>query len=138
MGALSAFAGTYLCAGKFANGTPISSTVRFDLDLGGAAIVKHHDDTSPPALYHAVEVWTYQPKEHRFLASITDNFGGVRELTSPGLEGSKLTWTSGPAVKPKQQFVYTKADDGIFTLDWRVEDPHKGWVVGDTLTCQRI
>jgi hypothetical protein len=137
MSPLAPFAGTFSCAGKFSNGESITSKVRIELDLGGAAMIKHHDDTSPPALYHAVEVWTYQPKERRFLASITDNFGGVRQFSAPGVEGATVSWTSGPGVTPKQQFVYTKVDDETIQLDWRTAGARGGWVLGDRLTCKK-
>ena len=54
--------------------------------------------------YHAIEVRTYQPDGERFAATITDSFGGVRELYSPGLTVKTLTWTNAGA--PADRFAY--------------------------------
>jgi hypothetical protein len=109
----------------------------FATDLDGKAIVKHHDDTSPPALYHAVEVWAYSATDKRFNAAIVDNFGGVRDFQSPGWSGDDFVWTSAPSVKPLQQFAYERRSPTSFTVDWRVSR-NGAYVVGDTLTCVRV
>lgn len=135
---LSYFAGPWTCNGVFrASGKTIASTMRFESDLQGKVLLKYHDDTSPPALYHAIEVWTYDAKANAYNAAVVDNFGGVRDFTSPGWAGSNLVWTSGPSVKRLQQFAYTKVGSDTFTVDWRVSRDGKHYVVGDTLTCKR-
>jgi hypothetical protein len=132
------FIGSWTCNGVFpSTGQPIASKITFTTDLNGASIVKHHDDTSPPALYHSVEMWAYSPADKRFNAAIVDNFGGVRDFTSPGWNGNRFVWTSAPSVQPLQQFAYERSSENVFTLDWRVSRDGSTYVVGDTFTCTR-
>jgi hypothetical protein len=132
------FIGSWKCDGVFpASGKKISSTMTFAPDLDGKTIVKHHDDTSPPALYHAIEIWTYSATDKQYHAAIVDNFGGVREFSSPGWDGNRFIWTSAPSVKPLQQFAYERRDPDSFNVDWRVSRDG-AYVIGDTLTCTRV
>jgi hypothetical protein len=137
MPSLDYFLGTWQCNGSFpSTGKAIASTMHFERDLGGAAIVKHHDDT-PPNTYHAVEAWNYSAKSQIFNGALTDNFGGVRLFTSDGWHGNVLTWSSGPGVAPIQQFVYTRISDASMRVDWQISRDGTRYVVGDTLTCKR-
>jgi hypothetical protein len=111
--------------------------MRYASDLQGAALVKHHDDTSPPALYRAIEAWGYDARTARYSAGILDNFGSVRRFGSAGWQHDTLTWESAAEVQPAQRFVYTRLDDGHYRVDWQVDREGKGLVVGDTLTCTR-
>jgi hypothetical protein len=135
--ALAYFLGNWSCSGSFpASGKPIASTIRFESDLGGTAVVKHHDDL-PPNMFHAIEVWNYSPTDKRFNDAIADNFGGVRIFVSDGWNGAAFTWSSAPDVKPMQQFVYTRLSDSSMRVDWRVSKDGTRYVVGDTLTCTK-
>jgi len=127
--------GQWTCHGVFpASGKTIDSTVRFALDLDGKALVKHHDDTSPPALYHALEAWGYDAKSHRYNATILDSFGGARVFSSEGWKEGRLIWSSAPDVKPVQRFVYSRESSQGLRIDWEVE--REGTlVIGDTLHC---
>ena len=129
--------GHWTCNGVFpASGKTITSELRFESDLGGKALLKHHDDTSPPALYHAIEAWGYDAKANRYNATILDNFGGARMFSSEGWTKDSLVWTSAPELQPAQRFVYARLGQRQLRIDWEVE--RKGaWVVGDTLTCKR-
>ncbi len=129
--------GHWTCSGVFpASGKTMTSELRFDSDLGGKAMLKHHDDTSPPSLYHAVEAWGYDAKSGRYNATILDNFGGARMFSSEGWTKDGLVWTSAPEVQPAQRFIYVRQGQERLRVDWEVE--RKGaWVVGDTLTCER-
>ncbi|MEO6912636.1 MAG: hypothetical protein ABI182_01270 [Candidatus Baltobacteraceae bacterium] len=138
LGTMMFLTGSWRCDGVFpASGKTISSTMTFGLDMGGAALVKHHDDTSSQASYHAIELWAYDTAEKRFSAAVQDNSGGVREFTSPGWVGSTLVWTSASSVKPLQQFAYKKRTMDVFSVDWRVSRDGSNYVVGDTLNCKR-
>jgi hypothetical protein len=138
LGDVASFSGRWSCSGHFSNGAAITSDVRFDVDLAGQALVKHHDDTSPPAHYRAVEVWAAQPDKHRILATITDVTGGVRQFSAPEQGADKkLTFTSEPPVVPRQRFVYTPVDDATLQIDWLVAGKGDTWKTGDTLTCKR-
>lgn len=129
--------GHWTCNGVFpASGKTITSELRFDSDLGGKALLKHHDDTSPPSLYHAVEAWGYDAKANRYNATILDNFGGTRLFSSEGWTKEGLAWTSATEVKPTQRFVYVRLGKDRLRVDWEVER-NGAWVVGDTLTCER-
>ncbi|GAA0708324.1 hypothetical protein [Dokdonella soli] len=131
------FLGVWRCDGVFpASGKTISSSMRFEWDLASHSLLKHHDD-KPPALYHAVELWSSKANSNQFNAAIVDNFGGVRAFGSPGWQGDSLTWTGAPAVQPRQQFVYTKLGNDRFRVDWQVAKNDQPFVVGDTLTCER-
>ena len=135
VGDLSFFLGTWHCSGSFpSTGKRISSTMRFESDLGGAAIVKHHDD-DPPNAYHAIEVWNYSASDARFNAGISDNFGGFRHFISDGWHDGVLTWTSAPEVGLLQKFVYTRLSDTSMRVDWQASRDGKTFIVGDTLTC---
>lgn len=134
--AMQSLLGGWRCDGVFpASGKTIASTMRFDIDLGGEAVLKHHDDIAP-ASYRAVEAWTYEPKGKQFNAAVVDNFGGTRRFSSSGWEGDTLAWTSAPEVQPAQKFIYVRKADGVLRVDWQVMRDGN-WVVGDTLTCKR-
>ena len=136
MQAMQPLLGSWHCAGVFpASGKRISSSIRFDAELGGAGVLKHHDDIAPNT-YRAVEAWTYDAKGKQFNAAIVDNFGGARRFGSTGWDGDTLTWTSAPEVQPAQKFVYVRAADGTLRVDWQVLR-NGGFAVGDTLTCKR-
>ena len=131
------FLGTWNCAGSFpATGKAIASTLRFERDLGGEAMVKHHDDV-PPAGYHAIEVWLARGDGHSSRAVIADNFGGVREFRSDGWNGNTLSWQGAADVAPAQRFVYVEIDGDTFRLDWDTSKDGAHYKVGDTLTCKR-
>jgi hypothetical protein len=134
---LSWFAGAWKCEGVFpSTGERLSASMRFERDLQGAVLVKHHDDAAAP-FYRALETWAYSAEDKRYNAAVADNFGGVRDFTSLGWEGDTLSWTSAPSVQQRQQFVYVKSDPNTFRVDWRVAVKGKGYAVGDTLTCRR-
>lgn len=131
----AALTGEWTCHGVFpATGKTIDSTLRFEFDLGGKALVKHHDDTSPPAMYHALEAWGYDAKNSHYNATILDNFGGARLFSSEGWKNDRLVWTSAPEVKPAQRFVYVQEATQGLRIDWEVLKGDS-YVVGDTLHC---
>ncbi len=135
---MSFLVGSWNCEGVFpSSGKTISSRMTFNRDLEGMALVKHHDDTSQPAAYHAIELWGYNSAVKQFSAAIQDNFGGVREFTSPGWAGDALIWTSAASVKPPQQFAYKKISNDAYSVDWRVSPDGTTYIVGDTLNCKR-
>ncbi len=134
---LDYFLGTWQCNGSFpSTGKTIASTMRFERDLGGAAILKHHDDAAPN-VYHAVEVWNYSASSGLFNATLADNLGGVRIFHSDGWNGDVLTWSSAAAVTPIQEFVYTRLSSTSMRVDWQTTKDGTHYVVGDTLTCTR-
>jgi len=131
----AALTGEWTCHGIFpASGKTIDSTLRFEFDLNGKALVKHHDDTSPPAMYHALEAWGYDAKNTRYNAAILDNFGGARVFSSDGWKDGRLVWTSAPEVKPAQRFIYAHEANQGLRIDWEVLKGDS-YVVGDTLHC---
>jgi len=137
MAAMDYFAGRWDCAGSFpATGKTIASTIRFDRDLDGKVMVKHHDDL-PPAGYHAIEIWMPQPDGHGFREVIADNFGGLRTYHSDGWKGGTLSWQGAADIEPSQRFVYAKVDRETFRLDWDVSKDRMHYKLGDTLTCKR-
>ncbi|TBR40433.1 MULTISPECIES: hypothetical protein [Dyella] len=127
--------GQWTCHGVFpASGKTIDSVIRFESDLSGQAMVKHHDDTSPSSNYHALEAWGYDAKAARYNAVIMDNFGGARIFGSEGWRDGRLVWTSAPEVKPAQRFVYVRMPENRLRVDWEIERGGK-MVIGDTLGC---
>jgi hypothetical protein len=137
MQSLSYFIGEWTCDGVFpASGKTITSTMRFDRDLQGNALLKHHDDITPD-LYHAIEVWGYDASAKRFNATVLDNFGGARRFSSQGWKDNELTWSSATDITPAQRFVYTRLDEKRYRIDWSVANGGNGFVLGDTLTCKR-
>ncbi|MDP9018963.1 MAG: hypothetical protein M3N19_11680 [Candidatus Eremiobacteraeota bacterium] len=128
--------GKWTCNGSFpASGKSIASTIRFDLDLGGAALVKHHDDLAPGS-YHAIEVWVYQPDSKHYALTITDNFGGIRGFTSDSWQAQTLT-VQGNAAKPAEKFIYTNLSPDTMRVDWEIARDGAHFVLGDTLACAR-
>ncbi|WP_266157576.1 hypothetical protein [Dyella silvatica] len=138
MRSLDYFVGDWACAGVFpASGKSIAAQMRYQHDLQGAALLKHHDDTSPPALYHAVEAWGYDSKAQRFNATVLDNFGGARRFYSSGWVNNQWVWTAEAELQPAQRFVYVRLDQQRYRVDWQVARNGADFVVGDTLTCKR-
>ncbi|SFS12035.1 hypothetical protein SAMN05216570_2602 [Dyella sp. OK004] len=135
MHSMDGLIGHWQCHGVFpASGKTIDSSMRFEPDLGGDAVLKHHDDVAP-ARYRAVEAWAYDAKAQRYNATVLDNFGGARRFSSEGWVQDTLTWTSSPDVQPAQSFVYLRKGTDL-QVDWQVmKEGH--FVVGDTLTCKR-
>lgn len=131
------FLGSWKCDGSFpSSGKTIASTMRFDADLAGNAVVKHHDDVAPSS-YRAVEAWNYDATAKRYNDAISDNFGGVRLFATDGWHDGVLTWSSAAAVKPAQQFVYTRLSPTSMRVDWQVSKDGTHYSIGDTLTCER-
>ncbi|WP_266180390.1 hypothetical protein [Dyella humicola] len=129
--------GQWTCHGVFpASGKSIDSILRFESDLAGNALVKHHDDTSPPAAYHAMEAWRYDAKSGRYNAVVLDSLGGTRIFVTEGWRDNRLAWTSAPEVKPSQRFIYTRMPQNHLRVDWEVERDGK-LIIGDTLDCER-
>lgn len=128
--------GAWDCAGRFvSSGKPIASTIRFNFDVGGKVLVKHHDD-KPPNGYHAIEDWVAK-RDGGYAAAIVDGYSGVREFDATGWKHDSLTWQSGAGITPGQRFIYTRLGDDSFRVDWEVSRDGKSWKTGDTLTCKR-
>lgn len=138
MQSLRYFVGHWDCAGRFpASGRRIASRIDFAPDLQGRALVKHHADKAPAA-YRALEAWAWNARAGRFQATVLDNGGGTRLMTSRGWQGDTLTWTVATPSQPAQAFVYVRQGRDRFRLDWKIVPPGKqAMVVGDTLTCRR-
>jgi hypothetical protein len=136
--ALHGYVGTWSCQGAFANGKKIASTIRFSTDLGGAVLVKHHDDSPQTGSYHALETWSYDAGKHQLVATVADNFGGVRIFDATPSSEQILQWDLQASDQARQQFVYTRIDAGHFRLDWNIERPGKDLILGDSLTCSRL
>jgi hypothetical protein len=137
MQTLGYFQGAWRCDGVFpASGRTIASRMRYAFDMQGAALVKHHDDTSPGAHYHAIETWGFDARAGRYNGAVLDSSGTARRFHSSGWQHEVLAWDSAPEVQPAQRFVYTRLDPDRYRVDWEI-DRGKGLVVGDTLTCVR-
>jgi hypothetical protein len=134
---LTYFLGAWQCSGSFpSSGKAIASTMRFESDLAGNAVVKHHDDL-PPNAYHAIETWNYASADKRFNDAIADNYGGVRLFSTDGWHDGVLTWSSAAGVTPVQQFVYTRLSATSMRVDWQVSKDATHYTIGDTLTCTK-
>lgn len=132
------FVGRWDCAGRFSSsGRKIASLMRYRMDLGGKALVKHHAD-KPPAGYQAIEAWAYDARDHRFQATVLDIGGGARTMVSEGWHGDTLVWSVRSPKKPAQQFVYVRLDDDHYRLDWKIARNGRALAVGDTVTCRRL
>ena len=136
--AMHYFVGHWECAGRFpASGRRIASRIDFETGLDGRALIKRHADMAP-ASYRAMEAWAYSPRAGQFQATVLDNGGGTRLMTSDGWHDRTLTWSVTDPAQPKQAFVYVRQDGNHFRLDWKIAPPGKrSMVVGDTLTCRR-
>jgi len=136
--ALDYFVGGWTCQGVFpASGRTIASRMRYDSDLQGRAVLKHHEDTSPPANYRAVEAWGYDAGAKRYNATILDSSGSARRFTSDGWQHDVLAWTASADLQPPQRFVYRRMDARHYRVDWEIARDGSHYTVGDTLTCTR-
>ncbi len=134
--AMDPLLGSWACQGVFpASGKVIASTMHLASELGGAGVLKRHDDL-PPSSYRALEIWAYDAKTLQFRASVVDGSGGVRQFSASGWDGDTLTWTSAPDVQPAQKFVYVRQPQGTLRVDWQIMRDGR-FVLGDTLTCKR-
>lgn len=94
--------GAWDCAGRFVpSGKPIASTIRFNFDVGGKVLVKHHDD-KPPKGYHAIEDWVAK-RDGGYAAAIVDGYSGVREFDATGWKHDSLTWQSGAGIHARSE-----------------------------------
>lgn len=130
---LRAFEGRWACAGTFANGRPIASTLTATWDAPTGGLVLRQDDV-PPGAFHALEVWgAHGPAEFR--ATIIDAHNGVRWLTSPGWVGERLTWTRSEADRPAERFVFSRPVGASFTVEWFRAGKDGSFALGDSLKC---
>src|SRR5580698_9870567 len=86
------FSGHWDCAGHFANGTAIKSTIAFAWQESTQTLHVQHDDLAPNQ-YHAVEIWGPAKATKDYRSTIGDSFSGIRWLSSPGWAGDSLSWT---------------------------------------------
>jgi hypothetical protein len=133
-GSLRVFEGRWACAGTFASGKPIASTLSAAWDAPSQALVLHQDDR-PPGAFHALELWGAHGASG-FRATISDAYSGIRWLDSPGWADDRLTWTRTEADRPAERFVFSRPRDGAFTIDWSRADKTGALVPGDSLTCK--
>ena len=132
---LAAFAGSWTCAGTFANGTPIASTLTMTSDFGGTGLIVHQDDV-PPGRYHAVSLWAPVSGGSTLADASQDVTGAVRIFTSSGFSGDTLLWQGGPELQPHQRFRYQLTGANAMRVTWetaRTDD----YRIGDTLDCTR-
>ena len=132
------FSGKWTCSGTFSNGKPIASTIRFESNVNGAAVVVHHDDVPALGSYHSIEVWGFQQSTGTYVATLYDAYSGARGFTSAGWSGDVLT-PGRPDASRQARLGNSSTRErrpNTFTVEWKVYR-NEAYVVGDTLTCKR-
>lgn len=139
--AMHALVGRWGCAGAFASGKPIASTLTVESSLGGQWLEYHQDDL-PPNRYHAIGTIGVDRASSLPVMVVHDTFGSVRFFTSAA------PWTGGalsvetaptPAATPparRERFIYTAGRDTL-RVRYEVSRVPGTWQMGDTLTCVR-
>jgi len=133
--ALGKFVGNWSCKGNFtSNGAPIAADLSIQFDERSGALMVRHDDV-PPGAYHALEIWMANKAGSGARAAVSDHYSGMRWFESPGMEGSKLTWTRLENGVAAEQFAYDFKGDAM-QVDWSTA---RGGAMklGDTLVCRR-
>ena len=134
-GSLAWFSGAGRCAGRFANGAPLASTIGFEWLAPATALIKHHDDVAS-GVYHAVELWTFE-KPAGLHGLIADGFSVGRQVVSLGWEGDVLTWVYVKDATRTERFVYTWLAPNQLRVDWQVSTLQVPFHLDDTLTSDR-
>ena len=116
--AMRALVGRWACAGAFASGKPIASTLTVESSLDGRWLEYHQDDV-PPNRYHAIGTIGVDRASSRPVMVVHDTFGSVRFFTSA------VPWTSGalqletaptpgaPASTRRERFIYAPGADTL-------------------------
>ena len=130
------FSGHWDCAGHFANGAPIKSTIAFAWQESTQTLHVQHDDLAPNQ-YHAVEIWGLSKASKEYRSTIGDSYSGIRWLTSPGWSGDSLSWTRSEKDKAAERFTYSRKSPSQMTVEWFVGKPSGELILGDSLDCTR-
>jgi hypothetical protein len=130
------FSGHWDCAGHFANGAAIKSTIAFAWQESTQTLHVQHDDLAPNP-YHAVEMWGLSKAAKEYRSTIGDSYSGIRWLTSPGWTGDSLSWTRADKGKPAERFTYTRKSESQMTVEWLAAKSGGELALGDTLDCIR-
>jgi hypothetical protein len=131
------FGGNWSCHGEFpGNGRTIASAERFTPELLGHWLTMRHVDR-PPFGFQAVEMWRYDAASKRFDNYVFDDASGIRHYTSPGWDGSRLTWTLDSKGGQSDRFVFERKDAGHYQVDYARAVQEGNWVVVDTLQCDQ-
>jgi hypothetical protein len=130
------FTGHWDCAGHFANGAAIKSTIAFAWQESTQTLHVQHDDLAPNQ-YHAVEMWGQSKAAMDYRSTIGDSFSGIRWLTSPGWVGDSLSWTRLDKSRPAERFTYTRKSESHMTVQWFAAKSGGELALGDTLDCTR-
>ena len=135
--AFAFFGGSWSCHGEFpGNGKTIASAEQFAPDLLGHWLTMKHVDR-PPFGYQAVEMWRYDAASKRFDNYVFDDASGIRHYTSPGWDGSRLTWTLDTSGKQADRFVFERKDAAHYQVDYSRPAHGDNWVTVDTLQCDQ-
>lgn len=139
MADLQWFSGKWSCDGKFeASQKAISADLWFEPVLENKWMLFHHDDR-PPFSYHALSEWGWNEKGGRYVSTVQDSAGGIREFYSAGFSDSMLVWegrTLESPAAPLERFEFTKTGPNTFTVSYSFQKDGQ-WKTVDTSTCKR-
>jgi hypothetical protein len=129
------FTGPWHCAGAFASGKPIASTVTFTPDLDNHWLQYRHDD-DPPNRFHALSLWGTDAKTNHLVSVLVDNFGGMRVFASPtGWDAHTVVFQNDAG---HDRFTYTVDTPAAFRMRYEVSrDSGRTWSLGDSLRCEK-
>lgn len=133
---LARFLGTRHCSGTFLkSGKAISASESFSVELSGYWLMMRHADDAPNS-FDALETWGYDDQRKLFVAHVYDNFSGNREYTSPGWDGTKLTWTNVAAANGKRdRFVFEQQANSAYRYTYELSSDDTNWTGVDSLVC---
>ncbi len=137
---LAFFVGEWNCEGEFiASKKQIAAHIAVATDMEGSLITFRWSDKEPNR-FHALELWGFDKSANHFTNFIHDNFGGVREFSSPGWDNDTLTWTGDLLATPSattQRFVIERKSAKEFVITWETRKAETDWTGGDRLTCKQ-
>ena len=133
---LAGFVGHWRCAGRFANGKPITSRETFGIELGGLWLHMHHAD-DPPNRHLADSWWGYDKAAQHLTATVFDNFGGERRYTSSGWVGDTLTLENIATGGYLDRFVFQRHGADAYRVTYTYRNRSGAWQLGDEQSCTR-
>jgi hypothetical protein len=111
------FVGAWSGEGEFANGKKIEADVTFYLSVDSTSLISIYADRLPFRFKSALAM-DIDGASGKFIAHMINNFTGLKDFTSDGWQGGKITLANQEDQKGKgtlyQHFIYEKIDNDHF------------------------
>jgi hypothetical protein len=138
---LNSLAGGWSCTGRFANGTPLDSTLQFTRDLDGLGLHVTHADR-PPNKYRAEETWAVDKTSGRLLSLAWVGLQGSDQRSASLFVSDQLSPTGVTLVQQQllqppwtpNRFRYV-LHRKFLQVYWERQQGGE-WILGDYLECE--